>query len=93
MLIYLFHFLQGFYHGFAVFDYVTVRIIFTAITSFFIALFLGKPVIRFLQVLQLGQVVRELGPKSHQIKSGTPTMGGVLIILACLLYTSDAADE
>jgi len=85
MLIWLFDFLKQFHHGFAVFDYVTVRVIFAAITSFFVSLILGKPVIAFLQKFQLGQVVRQNGPQSHHVKAGTPTMGGVLIILTIMI--------
>lgn len=62
-----------------------LRAVFAAMTSLLMSLFLGKPLIKWLQRQQLGQVVRTDGPKSHFDKSGTPTMGGVLIILSILI--------
>ncbi|HPW99306.1 MAG TPA: phospho-N-acetylmuramoyl-pentapeptide-transferase [Sedimentibacter sp.] len=61
------------------------QIIRVIIVSFLIALFLGPVVIPVLKRLKVGQSIREDGPKSHLVKSGTPTMGGIIIILAILI--------
>ncbi|PIE45661.1 MAG: phospho-N-acetylmuramoyl-pentapeptide-transferase [Gammaproteobacteria bacterium] len=63
-------------------SYVTLRVILSALTAFLISIFLGKKMIRFLQGKQMGQFVRDDGPQSHLQKQGTPTMGGLLILLA-----------
>ena len=60
------------------------QIIRVIIVSFLIALFLGPVVIPVLKRLKVGQSIREDGPRSHLVKSGTPTMGGIIIILAIL---------
>ena len=62
-----------------VFNYLTLRAVLAALTAFFIALALGPAVIRELRKLKVGQAVRQYGPKSHLVKEGTPTMGGILI--------------
>ena len=82
MLIWLFDYLSGFYSGFQVFHYITLRAILTVLTAMVFCLALGPAVIRYLVRLKLGQTVRTNGPKTHLAKSGTPTMGGCLIILA-----------
>ncbi len=66
--------------GFGVFHYLTVRTVFAAVTALLISLLLGTRVIRFLQRLQVKQVVRQDGPQTHLAKEGTPTMGGLLIL-------------
>lgn len=68
-----------------VFQYLTFRSILAAITSLLIVLVMGPIVIRALRRLQVGQFVRDDGPQSHLSKQGTPTMGGVLILLAIAL--------
>ncbi len=73
--------------AFNVFRYLSFRIIYAAVTAFVIAFVLAPPMIRKLQKLGLGQRVREEGPSGHQIKEGTPTMGGILIIFSVLLST------
>ncbi|MCG3777376.1 MAG: Phospho-N-acetylmuramoyl-pentapeptide-transferase [Nitrospira sp.] len=75
-----------------VFRYLSFRIIYAAVTAFLIAFVLAPWVIRKLQEIKLGQRIRDDGPKSHLAKSGTPTMGGVLIIFAVLLSTLLWAD-
>ncbi|MEE8234639.1 MAG: phospho-N-acetylmuramoyl-pentapeptide-transferase, partial [Nitrospirales bacterium] len=75
-----------------VFRYLSFRIIYAAVTAFVIAFFLAPPMIKKLQELRLGQRVREEGPSRHLAKSGTPTMGGMLIIFAVLLSTLLWAD-
>ncbi len=63
-------------------SYVTLRVIMAALTAFLISLLFGKRMITLLQHKQMGQFVRDDGPQSHLKKQGTPTMGGVLILLA-----------
>jgi phospho-N-acetylmuramoyl-pentapeptide-transferase len=82
MLYWLTQLLQGQYHAFRVFQYLTFRSILAALTALIVGLFLGPLTINWLRGLQIGQMVRDDGPKSHLSKAGTPTMGGVLILLA-----------
>lgn len=82
MLYWLTQLLQGQYHAFRVFQYLTFRSILAALTALIVGLFFGPLTIRWLQGLKVGQMVRDDGPKTHLSKSGTPTMGGVLILLA-----------
>ncbi len=79
--------LYPFFHPFRIFRYLTFRTAFASLTALLIALFIGPYVIKTLREFQIGQYIREDGPKSHQKKSGTPTMGGVLIAIAILLPT------
>ncbi len=69
------------------FGYVTFRVAFASLTALFLGILLGPLLIRKLQDMQIGQHIREEGPKSHQKKAGTPTMGGVLIIISILIPT------
>lgn len=75
-----------------VFRYLSFRIIYAAVTAFLVAFVLAPPVIRKLQEIRMGQQVREDGPSTHLSKSGTPTMGGVLILFAMVLATFLWAD-
>ncbi len=90
MLYWLTQFLQGQYHGLRVFQYLTFRSILAALTALLVGLFCGPWMISWLQRMQIGQMVRDDGPKSHLSKSGTPTMGGVLIVFSivcsCLVW-------
>ena len=90
MLYWITQLLQGQYHAFRVFQYITFRSILAALTALLVGLFCGPPMIRWLRELQIGQMVRTDGPQSHLSKAGTPTMGGVLILVAitvsCLLW-------
>jgi phospho-N-acetylmuramoyl-pentapeptide-transferase len=79
--------LYPFFHPFRIFRYLTFRTAFASGTALLIALLIGPYVIQKLREFQIGQYIREEGPKSHQKKSGTPTMGGVLIVIAILLPT------
>jgi phospho-N-acetylmuramoyl-pentapeptide-transferase len=79
--------LYPFFHPFRIFRYLTFRTAFASGTALIIALFIGPYVIQKLREFQIGQYIREDGPQSHQKKSGTPTMGGVLITIAVLLPT------
>lgn len=76
-----------FFHPFRIFRYLTFRTAFASLTALLIALLIGPYVIQKLREFQIGQYIREDGPKSHQKKSGTPTMGGVLIVIAIVLPT------
>ncbi|MGO8932903.1 MAG: phospho-N-acetylmuramoyl-pentapeptide-transferase [Terracidiphilus sp.] len=76
-----------FFHPFRIFRYLTFRTAFASLTALLIALFIGPYVIQKLREFQIGQFVREDGPQSHMKKTGTPTMGGVLICIAILLPT------
>ena len=81
-----------FVRPFRIFRYLTFRTAFASLTALLIALFIGPWVIQKLREFQIGQYIREDGPQSHQKKSGTPTMGGVLIVIAILLPTVLWAD-
>jgi phospho-N-acetylmuramoyl-pentapeptide-transferase len=76
-----------FFHPFRIFRYLTFRTAFASLTALLIALLIGPYVIQKLREFQIGQHIREDGPQSHLKKSGTPTMGGVLIAIAILLPT------
>ncbi len=79
--------LYPFFHPFRIFRFLTFRTAFATLTALLIALLIGPYVIGKLREFQISQYIREEGPKSHQKKSGTPTMGGVLIVIAILLPT------
>jgi phospho-N-acetylmuramoyl-pentapeptide-transferase len=69
------------------FQYITIRAVYAAITALIISLLLGPMVIKALQRLKMGQSVRTDGPSDHLIKQGTPTMGGILMISSVVLST------
>jgi phospho-N-acetylmuramoyl-pentapeptide-transferase len=92
VLLYLTEYLAKYYTGFHVFQYLTLRGILAAMTALALALFIGPRMIAGLSRYQIGQQVRSDGPKSHLQKSGTPTMGGVLILVAMVLGTLLWAD-
>lgn len=75
-----------------VFRYITFRTIYAILTALVISFILGPIIIRMLQRYHIGQSIREDGPKSHLGKSGTPTMGGILILVAMILSTLLWAD-
>ncbi len=72
---------------FRIFRYLTFRCVFASLTALLIGMLIGPFVIRRLREFQIGQYIREEGPASHQKKTGTPTMGGVLICIAVLVPT------
>lgn len=83
MLYYLlYHTLQKYFSPLNVFRYITVRTVYASLTAMFLALVFGPWLIRKLRELQIGQYIREEGPQEHKKKAGTPTMGGVLIVLS-----------
>ncbi|MEN6533711.1 MAG: phospho-N-acetylmuramoyl-pentapeptide-transferase [Bryobacteraceae bacterium] len=72
---------------FPLFRYVTFRTAFSSMTALFLCIVLGPWMINMLRKLQIGQHIREDGPKSHQKKAGTPTMGGLLILVSIVVPT------
>lgn len=87
MLYWLTQIFQGQYHALRVFQYLTFRSILAALTALLVGLICGPIMIKWLKNLQIGQMVRDDGPQSHLSKSGTPTMGGVLILVAVTVST------
>ena len=93
MLYYLlYHVLQKYFSPLNVFRYITVRTVYASLTAMFLALVFGPWLIRNLRELQIGQYIREEGPQEHKKKAGTPTMGGVLIVLSTAVPTLLWAD-
>jgi phospho-N-acetylmuramoyl-pentapeptide-transferase len=90
MLLILAQWLQDDFSFFRVFNYITFRAVMATLTALLIGLAAGPWVIRKLSELKMGQAVRLDGPQSHLVKSGTPTMGGVLILIgifvSCVLW-------
>jgi phospho-N-acetylmuramoyl-pentapeptide-transferase len=93
MLYYLlYHVLQKYFSPLNVFRYITVRTVYASLTGMFLALVFGPWLIRKLREMQIGQYIREEGPKEHKKKAGTPTMGGVLIVVSTAVPTLLWAD-
>ncbi len=84
--------LQHYFPPFRIFRYLTFRTGFASLTALFTALIVGPLVIGRLREFQIGQYIREEGPKDHQKKAGTPTMGGLLIAIAVVVPTLLWAD-
>ena len=84
----LFHY----FPPFRIFRYLTFRTAFASLTALFTALIIGPIVINRLLEFQIGQFIREEGPKAHQKKAGTPTMGGLLIVISIVVPTLLWAD-
>ncbi|MBF0590808.1 MAG: phospho-N-acetylmuramoyl-pentapeptide-transferase [Nitrospirae bacterium] len=84
MLYYILYNLHGYYTPLNVFRYITFRTAIAIITALLITFALGPVVIRFLKQISLTQQIRDDGPKSHLSKAGTPTMGGILILVSIL---------
>ncbi|MGB3611168.1 MAG: phospho-N-acetylmuramoyl-pentapeptide-transferase [Cellvibrio sp.] len=85
MLYWLADYLQDYVRSFAVFQYLTLRAILGVLTALGISLLLGPWFIKRLNAMRIGQSVRTDGPQSHLSKSGTPTMGGALILTAIFI--------
>ncbi|MGB1296872.1 MAG: phospho-N-acetylmuramoyl-pentapeptide-transferase [Psychrobium sp.] len=92
MLVWLTDYLTQYVSGFNIFSYLTFRSILAILTSLMFSLWMGPKLIRYLQNMQIGQTVRDDGPQSHLSKSGTPTMGGILILASIALSTLLWAD-
>src|SRR5215467_10577512 len=84
--------LFAYFPPFRIFRYVTFRTAFASLTALFLGLVIGPAIIRQLREFQIGQYIREEGPSGHQKKAGTPTMGGVLIVIAIVVPTLLWAD-
>ena len=92
MLFQLTEYLQQFYSGFNVFNYLTLRAILGVLTALLISFLIGPYMIKKLSILKIGQTVRNDGPETHFSKAGTPTMGGTLILIAVTVATLLWAD-
>lgn len=92
MLYYLLYPLRNMISGFNVFRYITFRSAWAALTALIISFIFGPWLIERMRRIKLGQYIREEGPKSHQQKAGTPTMGGILINVAIIIPTILWAD-
>ena len=86
MLLWLGEYLTQYFSVFNVFSYLTFRAIVSTLTALTLSLYFGPKLIKYLQTMQIGQTVRDDGPQSHLSKSGTPTMGGILI-LASIVFS------
>lgn len=92
MLYWLADYLQDYLRSFAVFQYLSLRAILGVLTALGISLLMGPWFIRRLNEMRIGQSIRTDGPQSHLSKSGTPTMGGALILTAIFISTLLWAD-
>lgn len=92
MLVWLAELLVPYFSVFNVISYITVRAILALLTALLFSLWIGPNVIRRLQMLKFGQVIRTEGPESHLSKRGTPTMGGIMILAAIGISTLLWAD-
>ena len=87
MLLVLTQWLAQDVRAFNVFGYITLRTVLSAMTALIISFIAGPRLIRWLAAKKIGQAVRRDGPETHLIKSGTPTMGGALILIAIVITT------
>ncbi len=87
MLLWLAQFFQQDLGVLRIFSYISFRAVFATLTALSIGLAAGPAVIRLLTRLKVGQAVRTDGPQTHLVKSGTPTMGGLLILIAIAVST------
>ena len=92
MLLDLAEWLAKDYRGFNVFTYITLRAVLATMTALTISFVFGPRVIRWLAEKKIGQSVRTDGPQTHLVKSGTPTMGGALILISMSISTLLWAD-
>ena len=89
MIYYLFQWLDDFgVPGARLMDYITFRSGCALVLSLFIAVIFGRKIIDRLQMMQVGEIIRDLGLEGQMKKTGTPTMGGVIIIIAILVPLS-----
>ncbi len=87
MFLSLAQYLQDYLSAFNVFSYITLRAVLAALTALLISFILGPRMIRKLTAYKIGQTIREDGPKTHEVKTGTPTMGGALILASTIATT------
>ncbi|MCL2174640.1 MAG: phospho-N-acetylmuramoyl-pentapeptide-transferase [Treponema sp.] len=81
----LFEFLYGIFSPFRVFSYLTFRSAFAGVTTLLICFIFGGKIIEFLRRIKIGQNIRTDGPQTHLAKTGTPTMGGIFIIISVVI--------
>ena len=87
MFYHLLYPLRDIFFGFNVFGYISFRAVGAALTALIISFLVGPRIIRTLQSRQIGETIRKHGPESHLKKEGTPTMGGIIVLLAIVLPT------
>ena len=92
MFLYLLEYLSSINNDFLVFEYITLRAILSIITALFISLLLSPYIIKKFSINNVSEVIRDDGPSSHLIKTGTPTMGGLLILSSLIITTLLWAD-
>jgi hypothetical protein len=92
MLLELAQELEKYIRAFNVFSYITLRVVLAALTALVISFIVGPAMIRKLTAYKIGQAVRDDGPQTHLVKSGTPTMGGALILVSVAVTTILWAD-
>lgn len=87
MFYYLFDYINKVFNppGFDVFRFLSFRSALSAITAMFISFYVGPKIITYLKRKQIGETIREVGPQTHKVKAGTPTMGGIIIILSVVV--------
>ena len=91
----LYHLLTPFKDNFSalnLFEYITFRTAIAAIAALIISFIIGPWIIRALRTRQIGEEIRQTGPETHLQKKGTPTMGGIIILVAVILPTLLFAD-
>ncbi|MCS7278471.1 MAG: phospho-N-acetylmuramoyl-pentapeptide-transferase [Thermodesulfobacteriaceae bacterium] len=86
-MFYYLHYLSEWIGVFNLFKYITFRLIYGSLTAFLLVYLLMPPFIRYMKEKQFGQIIREEGPTHHQVKTGTPTMGGLIIIVSIVIST------
>jgi phospho-N-acetylmuramoyl-pentapeptide-transferase len=89
MLYHLFTYLEEAYQfpGAGLFQYISFRAALSVITSLLISMVFGKKIIQWLQLKQVGEIVRDLGLEGQMKKQGTPTMGGIIILASIIIPT------
>ena len=92
MFLLLAHYLERYSSIFNVFSYITLRSVMAALTALLISFIVGPRMIKKLTDLKIGQTIRSDGPKTHEVKTGTPTMGGALILTSIAITTLLWAD-
>ena len=86
MIYHLLKYLQKYdFPGNHLINYLSVRAMLTSVTAMLIAFFIGKVIIRWLQRKQIGETIRDLGLEGQLQKKGTPTMGGIIIMISILV--------
>ncbi len=94
MLYFLFEYLHEFYDlpGSGLFRYISFRAGLSAFTALLLGVFIGRKVILILRRKLIGETIRDVGPESHKLKAGTPTMGGIILIISIVFATILFAD-